>query len=120
MLVLHRTNFDFDILNSNGSFTLSNCAFVSNFSAITSSASINHSKSQLFNLITDCNIQCSLDGVTGSLNLDCYPISAGINTLIREQSIGEIDLDIAFNSSYLQTITSNLLSFSIKGFNKSP
>ena len=45
-------------------------------------------KSNIFNLITNCVIQCGLDGANGTLTIDSYPTNAGINTILQEQDIG--------------------------------
>jgi hypothetical protein len=105
---LKRYGSQFQVFNSNGSFTLPFSSFYVS------------SVSSYWDLITNCDLQFGLDGVTGSLNLDSYPIVGEIDEILPAQSIGEIDLDIQFVDNIISSSGSSSgsgSSFSLfKGF----
>lgn len=62
-----------------------------------------------YNLITNCQISCGLQGITGKLTLDSYMLTNSMNQEFLSYDIGEIDLDI-------QREGQDLSSLLFKGF----
>jgi len=52
---------------------------------------------KLFGLIQNVSVSASLDGVSGSMTLDGYPLKQGLKVYKQDQSIGEIDLAVEQN-----------------------
>lgn len=50
---------------------------------------------KFFSLISNINVSASLDGVSGSMTLDGYPLKQGIKVFRQDQSIGEIDFAVS-------------------------
>ena len=121
VLVMHRPTISFPIFNANGNFVFcsdsQNGNFASQYSAITSYGK-QLSKKNFYQLITNCHVQTSLEGVSGDLTLDAYPLNQQINTLMQSQSIGQIDLDVHFinNLGQIQIDYSNPNSSIFKGY----
>ena len=109
VMVMQRLQHPFSALSANGSFSLfSSSTFYSCFnSALLKNNIHNTNNTNLFNLITNCDLQYGMDGVTGNLTLDSFPISGSLGNLLLQQSIGQLDLDIAFIDSGNNLIDEN-------------
>jgi hypothetical protein len=75
---MHRPTISFPIFNANGDFVFcsdnQNGNFSSQYQVITSYGK-QLSKKNFYQLITNCHVQTSLEGVSGDLTLDAYPLN---------------------------------------------
>ena len=94
--------FQFDILNDNGNFSLDAKTgnFLSDGNAPVFSYLSSHRQGDRFggvlDLITNLSVQVGLDGVSGSMTLDAFPMEQGLDSVLQSQTIGEIDLDVSY------------------------
>ena len=97
--VFTREAHQFNVKNKNGEFTISSgLDFIPCLSSAINVSSPHSScdNSNIFPLITNCDLQCGLDGVNGTLTIDSYPTESGIKVIKQQQSIGQIDIDVGF------------------------
>ncbi len=97
-----KKKFQFDILNDNGTFQLSNGAsiFDGKFTYLGSHRQGGKPSESNFggalDLITNLSVQAGLDGCSGSMTLDAFPVIQGLDVLLQTQSIGEIDFNVGY------------------------
>ena len=118
--VYERPDFQFKVKNSNGKFKFDKDAMDTftgmvkeqeEFSTyeISSPSSGNRNEwggdMKFFPLISNVSVSASLDGVTGNMTLDGYPLTQGIAKYNQDQSVGEIDLAVVDDG-----VKSNLFS----------
>lgn len=90
--VYERSDFQFSVENSNGAFVFDK-PIMPTFSKFLSEQTTLE-KDKFLSLISNLNVSASLDGVSGSMTLDGYPLTQGIRVFKQDQSVGEIDLSI--------------------------
>lgn len=121
--VFERHNFQFPVDGSNGSFEFERHAIsmftglveeqnkfgldllypIGNPNPDTQDTNFWGGTFKFFPLINSVSISASMDGISGSMSIDGYPLSQGIKVFKQEQTIGEIDLAVMQNgvSHYL-------------------
>lgn len=104
--VFTRKDFGFSVPNDNGIFAFDKL-FRPEFTGLLRAAPKTDGETFLhpryLDFITHCQISSGLDGISGSITMDGYPLSQGLKVMRQEQSIGEIDLavQIGDKSSHL-------------------
>ena len=107
-IVLKRKEFQFSHKSGNGTFAL--CATTSGSNVVdgdgakireqySRARTIQASTRKYLSLITSLSVTTSMDGVSGSMELDGYPIEQGIGVIQQKQSIGELDLAVDLRSN---------------------
>lgn len=89
----------FDIANGNGIFSFNNNVIDTNI--VSGNATTTPS---WFELITNCQITCGLQGPTGSLTIDAYPLTDSMNQKQFSYNVGEIDLNIQVGTGPAQML----------------
>ena len=100
-LVLVRKEFQFTHLKGNGTFMFCNNGVGSWIRPQYSGArqkQLENSKKYM-DLITGVNVTVGVDGVSGTMELDGYPIGQGIAIVKQSQSVGEVDLGVSGSGS---------------------
>jgi len=91
VIAYKRDSFQFQNENGNGTFQFDK-RIISQFSGAREEQ--DEFSKAYFGLIDNCSINASLNGITGTLNLDGYPLTQGIRHFMQSQSIGELDLAV--------------------------
>ena len=102
--VYERQDFQFMVENDDGHFEFSKDVFDMFSGFVLEQKKFNEFalkkkkfSEKYMSLISNVSISASLDGVTGNMTLDGYPLKQGIQVFRQEQSIGETDLAVMQN-----------------------
>lgn len=91
VIAYKRKAFQFQNENGNGDFQF-NQSIIPQFTGALAEQEKFHKN--FFGVIDNCSLSASLNGVTGSISLDGYPLSQGIKEFRQKQSIGELDIAV--------------------------
>lgn len=96
VVVYERSDFQFSVENGNGEFIFDQ-PILPTFSKFLLKQNELEVGKKFLSLISNLSVSASLDGVSGSMTLDGYPLAQGIQVFRQDQSVGELDLSIEYD-----------------------